>query len=46
MKMGEKLRGGDKLPSVTFDLVGGGSVTLPDDVTSDFAVVLFYRGHW
>jgi peroxiredoxin len=44
--MGEKLRSGDKLPTVTLNLVGGGSTTLPNDLESDFAVVLFYRGHW
>jgi hypothetical protein len=44
--MGEKLRSGDKLPSITLNLVGGGAVTLPDDLPTDFGVVLFYRGHW
>lgn len=46
LRMGHKLRSGEKLPSLTLNLVGGGSVTLPDDIESDFAVVLFYRGHW
>jgi len=44
--MGHKLRSGEKLPSLKLNLVGGGSVTLPDDIETDFAVVLFYRGHW
>ena len=44
--MGDKLRAGDTFPSVTLNLVGGGSVTIPDDLQSDFGVVLFYRGHW
>lgn len=44
--MGEKLKIGDKFPSIRLDLVKGGTVTLPDDVQTDFAVVLFYRGHW
>lgn len=44
--MGEKLRIGDTFPSITLNLVGGGSVMLPDEIQSDFAVVLFYRGHW
>ncbi len=44
--MTTKLRSGDKLPSLTLNLVSGGSVTLPDDLTTDFAVILFYRGHW
>jgi hypothetical protein len=44
--MGEKLKSGDKFPAVKMDLVGGGSATLPNDIDTDFAVVLFYRGHW
>jgi hypothetical protein len=44
--MGEKLRGGDTLPSITLNLVGGGTVTLPDQLPTDFGLVLFYRGHW
>ena len=44
--MGDKLKSGDTLPAFALNLVGGGSVTLPDDIESDFAVVIFYRGHW
>lgn len=44
--MTDKLRAGQTLPSLTLDLVGGGSVTLPDDLSTDFGVVLLYRGHW
>ncbi|MEE2983854.1 MAG: hypothetical protein VX929_11225 [Pseudomonadota bacterium] len=44
--MAEKLRSGDTLPPITFDLVDGGNVSLPGDLKTDFAVVLFYRGHW
>ena len=44
--MAEKLRAGDTLPRITLSLVGGGEVTLPDDLPTDFGVVLFYRGHW
>ena len=44
--MPEKLQGGDTLPSVTLRLTGGGQVTLPDDLETDYGVVLFYRGHW
>jgi len=44
--MAEKLRSGDPLPPITFDLVDGGNVSLPGDLKTDFAVVLFYRGHW
>lgn len=44
--MADKLRGGDNLPSITLQLVGSDSVTLPDDLPTDYGVVLFYRGHW
>ncbi|MEE9280718.1 MAG: hypothetical protein V3V67_11140 [Myxococcota bacterium] len=44
--MAEKLSSGDTLPSVTLKLVGGDSVTLPDDLETPYGVVLFYRGHW
>ena len=44
--MPEKLQGGDTLPRVSLNLVGGGSVTLPDDLGTPYGVVLFYRGHW
>ena len=44
--MGDKLRAGEKLPRISLDVVGGGSLTLPDDIQTDFAVLLLYRGHW
>ncbi len=44
--MADKLRAGETLPRLTLDLVGGRSVTLPDDLSTDFGVVLFYRGYW
>ena len=43
----EKLAGGDMFPQLTLNAVGGNTVTLPDDIeTPDYAIVLFYRGHW
>ena len=44
--MAEKLQGGDALPSITLQLIGGGSVTLPEDLETPYGVALFYRGHW
>jgi hypothetical protein len=44
--MAEKLQGGDTLPRVTLQLLSGGSVTLPDDLSTPYGVLLFYRGHW
>ncbi len=44
--MAEKLIEGDVFPSITLNLVGGGTVTIPDDMDSKYLVALFYRGHW
>jgi peroxiredoxin len=38
-----KLDNGDKFPSMTFNLVGGGSLSLP---AQQWTVLLFYRGYW
>lgn len=37
---------GDPFPSLTVPRVGGGSLTLPDDLEGRYGVVLFYRGSW
>lgn len=44
--MTDKLDTGDKFPAMTLNLVGGGTLKLPDDLDAKFSVVLFYRGHW
>ena len=44
--MGEKLQQGDRFPSVTLNLAGGGTITLPDQADSRYVALLFYRGHW
>jgi hypothetical protein len=44
--MGEKLQQGDRFPSLTLNLVDGGTIRLPDQVPTRYAAVLFYRGHW
>ena len=44
--MAEKLNLMDTFPSLTLNLAGGGTMTLPDDVQTPYAIVLFYRGHW
>lgn len=40
------LHNGDPFPDLTIHLVGGGSLSLPDDLTGSFGVVLIYRGSW
>ncbi len=44
--MGDMLQQGAKFPSLTFKTVDGGTITLPDDIPTRYAAVLFYRGHW
>ena len=42
----EKLTTGDDFPNLTLNLAGGGTLELPGDIDTRFAIVLFYRGHW
>ncbi len=44
--MAEKLNTGDSFPSLTIDLVSGGTMDLPGDMDGNYNVILFYRGHW
>ena len=44
--MNEKLQQGDRFPSMTLNLISGKKVTIPDDIPTRYAMVLFYRGHW
>ncbi len=40
------LKNGKKFPSLTLPAVGGGAVSLPQDLAGAFGVVLIYRGVW
>ncbi|MDH3641820.1 MAG: hypothetical protein OES38_06970 [Gammaproteobacteria bacterium] len=44
--MSEQLIAGDTFPQLNLNTVGGDTRSLPDDIDTDYAVVLFYRGHW
>lgn len=44
--MANKLVQGDKLPQVTFDLIDGGTINLPDEMPGRYLALLFYRGNW
>ncbi len=44
--MVDKLDLGDTFPTLTLNLAGGGTQTLPADIVAPHAIVLFYRGHW
>ena len=44
--LAEKLGIGSTFPSLTLNLVGGGTLSLPDGLDTNYKVILFYRGHW
>ena len=41
-----KLQQGDRLPSITLKLIGGDTLTLPEQMSSRYLALLFYRAHW
>ena len=44
--MNEKLQQGDRLPALTLNLIDGGTLALPGDMSSRYLALLFYRGVW
>lgn len=40
------LHNGDKFPDLTLAAVGGGTLSLPEDLAGSYGVVLVYRGSW
>lgn len=40
------LRNGEVFPRLTIAAVGGGTISIPGDLTGSYGVVLFYRGSW
>ncbi len=44
--MAAKLGIGDTFPSLTLQLVGSGTLDLPQGIDARYKVILFYRGHW
>ncbi len=42
----QKLTTGDDFPNLTLNLTDGSTLELPGDIDTNFAIVLFYRGHW
>ena len=44
--MSAKLQQGDRFPSLTLQLVQGGTIRLPDEMPTRYAALLVYRGHW
>jgi peroxiredoxin len=41
-----RLRNGERFPTITATHVGGGEMTIQEDLVGRWAVLLFYRGHW
>jgi peroxiredoxin len=41
-----KLDIGDPIPKLTFQLIDGRTLTIPDDLQGNWGVLLVYRGHW
>ena len=41
-----RLHNGDRFPHLAIKRVGGGCLSLPDDVAGAYAVILVYRGSW
>src|SRR5205085_5270353 len=41
-----RLHNGERFPTITAPRVGGGEMTIPQDLAGRWAVLLFYRGHW
>jgi len=44
--LADKLNLLDTFPEVTLTTVEDAQIHLPRDIGTDYAVVLFYRGHW
>ena len=44
--MVDKLSTGDAFPSLSLQIAGGDTLSLPGDLHTPLTVVLFYRGHW
>lgn len=40
------LHNGERFPALTIATVGGGRLSLPDDLAGSYSVVLVYRGSW
>lgn len=41
-----RLHNGQQFPALSVPAVGGGSISLPDDLAGSYGIVLIYRGSW
>ena len=44
--MSKQLVPGDSFSQLNLNIAGGERIAVPDAIDTDYAVVLFYRGHW
>ena len=44
--MADKLSLGGTFPALTLNVAGGGTLNVPGDIATPYAILLFYRGHW
>ena len=42
----QKLDAGDQLPDFVLKVGESDNLNLPADIETDYAIILFYRGHW
>ena len=42
----KRLHPGDPFPTISGATVGGGTVSLPADLSTPYGIVLTYRAHW
>lgn len=41
-----KLDAGAQFPDLKLNIGESDSISLPGDINTDYAIILFYRGHW
>ena len=44
--MPQKLKQGDRFPSIELNLTDGSTATLPSQTPNRYLALLFYRGEW
>ena len=44
--MAEKLKQGDRFPTIELNLTDGSTLRLPEENPSRYLALLFYRGEW
>jgi peroxiredoxin len=46
MTMAKQLNPGDQFPNYIVQLANGGTLSIPQDLRGEYAVIIFYRGIW